>query len=244
MELLTLHPHVRLIPLRFRMFVALFLPFVELILLIAAPAAKLPSQKSAMVLIILVGIIGGFSKALCDSTINALSAPFPTKFMNGELWGLTISSLFMSVLQCILKASFGTTFHDNMTMSRVYFGIAIGFQVLTLIQFCLLSKNPYSHKYIAEFRALSNKTAEDVYNVEPYTNNHSNTTEATEDVHVLELEGASHRRESDVAADANVRSVKEVDAEIQTFGNAAVLKVSGDADNMYDRDQVGLITSS
>eukprot|EP00796_Vickermania_ingenoplastis_P005086 gene5086-biopygen10078 len=153
-EAITLLPAVRAIPLRFRLLTGLSVPFAEMLILILIPVIKIPTQTGAIVVLMMVAVLGGFSKALCDSSVNALAGPFPTNVVNVEQWGLATASLFMSILSVILKVSMGETFDEVNTQSRIYFGVAIGFQLLTIAQFVLLYSNPFAHRYSAEFRML------------------------------------------------------------------------------------------
>lgn len=229
-EALTLLPAVRRIPLRFRLLMGLFVPFAEMLILILVPVFKIPTQSGAIVVLMMVAILGGFSKGLCDSSANALVGPFPTVFVNGEQWGLAISSLFMSILSVILKVSMGETFSEVNTQSRIYFGIAIGLQFLTIVQFLLLYKNPFAHKYIAEFRMLNGGAAEEGAS-EP----------------VEEAEGVVQDDDDDavdITADKDLHPENNDDSDESVRASAAVLRARGDADGMVDADQHGKMTSS
>jgi len=222
-EALTLLPTIRKIPLRYRLLVGLVVPFLEMLLLILIPVIHIPTQTGAIIVLMSVAILGGFSKALCDSSSNALVSPFPTQFLNGEQWGLAISALFMSCVSVILKASMGTTYDDVNNQSRIYFGIAIGFQFLTIVQFLLLFSNPFAHQYIAEFRMLKGEAP---LAAEPIT-------EAEGEIR----EGAENREDEEP---------KELHPEDGSKGpdSRGVLQAKGDADGMVDKDQNTGMTSS
>lgn len=221
-EALTLLPAIRIIPLRYRLLLGLVIPFAEMILLILIPVFKIPSQTGAIVVLMVVAVLGGLSKALCDSSANALVGPFPTQYFNGEQWGLAISSLFMSILAVILKASMGESFDEVNTQSRIYFGIAIGFQFLSILQFLLLFKNPFAQRYIAEFRML--KKSKDGEPIEE--------GEEEQDEEKMEKDAIEAAKGDEGNPTGETKKV-----------NAAVLHAKGDADGMVDADQDGTMTS-
>lgn len=229
-EALTLLPVIRKIPLRFRLLVGLTVPFVEMLILILIPVFKIPTQTGAIVVLMMVAVLGGFSKALCDTSANALVGPFPTVFVNGEQWGLAISSLLMSILSVILKVSMGETFSEVNTQSRIYFGIAIGFQFLTIVQFLLLFRNPYAHQFIAEFRMLKGGAVEG------------------ESEPVGEADGVVQEGEDEdgvgMIVEKDLHPENSSGADEVRRANAAVLRAHGDADGMVDADQHGNMTSS
>lgn len=234
-EALTLLPAVRKIPLRYRLFTGLVVPFLEMFILIIIPVFTIPSQSGAIVVLMFVAVLGGFSKALCDTSSNALVGPFPTNFVNGEQWGLAISSLIMSIISVILKVSMADTFDGTNTQSRIYFGIAIGFQFLTIVQFFLLFRNPFAHKYIAEFRQLEIQKR--------MKENEQQTPEP-----IMEADGEIREDGEDEMEDLG-NFPKDVDSSPIDAGetkhnNAAVLRAHGDADGLVDKDQCGTLTSS
>jgi solute carrier family 29 (equilibrative nucleoside transporter), member 1/2/3 len=239
-ELFSLTPFMRRIPLSVRLFCGLGIPFAELLVIIIVPAATIPTQHGAIAVIMVVACVGGFSKALCDSCTNALVGPFPTKFMNGAQWGLTVIALLMSVIQIILKVSMGTSFHDVLTMSRIYFGICIGIQIFCIFELAILRYNPFAQKYIAEFRAAANRNADD--NESPLEETPANVNEpAAGDVAEVPCTADDKERAlNDEEAD-EVREVPNMDFEVK---RAAVLTASGDADKMVDLDQTANITST
>lgn len=215
-EPLALLPFVRMIPLRIRLIVGLVVPLLELLLLIIIPTITIPDQSGAIAVLMVVGVLGGFSKALCNSCTNALVGPFPTKFMNGAMWGLSISALFMSVLQIILQSAMGESFEAQLTQSRIYLGVAIGIQALSVFMFLILYRNPFACHFTAEFRMM-NKSG----------------TVTTADGDVVEpVEEEAEEKQS-------VTSKNGVKVEA-----GAVMHLKGDADHMVDEDQVANITSS
>lgn len=238
-ETLTLLPAVRRIPLRFRLLTGLVVPFLEMIILILIPAITIPTQSGAIVVLMVVAVLGGFSKAMCDSSTNALCGPFPTYVVNGEQWGLAISSLFMSILQVILKVSMGTEFDDVNTQSRIYFGVAIAFQLATIIQVVLLFSNPFAQKYIAEFRMLKGENRE---------------TQSTATNPFSEMQEQDVEVQGEIQDDTNedlegMARVKDLHPENSTGEDVlptsgTVLAVKGDADGTVDPDQQGNLTSS
>eukprot|EP00796_Vickermania_ingenoplastis_P005187 gene5187-biopygen10161 len=233
-EALTLLPSVRAIPLRFRLLTGLVVPLAEMLILILIPVIKISTQTGAIVVLMIVAVLGGFSKALCDSSANALAGPFPTNVVNVEQWGLATASLFMSILSVILKVSMGETFDEVNTQSRIYFGIAIGFQLLTIVQFVLLYSNPFAHRYSAEFRMLKGRPA---------------SPEPLNDLPAEEAEGVVQEVREEEELTPGVKELAMADeSELRPsepiHENAAVLHAHGDADGMVDRDQNGTMTSS
>ncbi|KPA80135.1 putative mitochondrial inosine-guanosine transporter (NT2) [Leptomonas pyrrhocoris] len=238
-EFLSLTPFMRRIPLSVRLFVGLGIPFVELLVIIIVPTATISTQHGAIAVIMVVATVGGFSKALCDSCTNALVGPFPTKFMNGAQWGLTVIALLMSIIQIILKASMGTSFHDIMTMSRIYFGICIGIQIVTIFELVILRFNPFAQKYIAEYRARTQKedSTEGVMGETlPSVNEPAIGDLAEVPCTTADKERALNEDEHD-----EVRAVANEEFHVK---QAAVLRAKGDADKMVDLDQTGNITST
>ncbi|CCW60056.1 unnamed protein product [Phytomonas sp. EM1] len=271
-EALTLTPFVRRIPLRLRLIVGLCIPFIEMFILEIVPVIKISSQDGAIAVIVVVGIVSGFSKALCDSTTNAIVGPFPTKFMNGAQWGLTISPLMMSVVEMILKGSFSDSFSDTLKKSRIYLGIGMLFQFLALVEMLILDKNPFAQKYNAEFRfrALQRSNA----NVDNQPDS-GNADETTDLIHSgAPRLGSDHRADGaqpnegmNVVAEGNLvaneakgdSQVERMNADLNKSSslnfendshhkhhsaNAAILRATGDADKMVDVDQVNNVTSS
>ncbi|CAJ1037906.1 putative Nucleoside transporter [Leishmania utingensis] len=235
-EVAALTPFVRSIPLGIRLFLGLGIPFAELLVIIIVPAATIPTQNGAIAVIMMVAILGGFSKALCNSCTNALVGPFPTKFMNGAQWGLTVVALFMSVIQIILKVSMGSTFHDVLTISRIYFGIGIAIQVVAVVELFLLRYNPFAHKYIAEFRSAALHRRGEV------VEESSDSKEpATGDVAEVSYKAENKEGALDEGEELDeVRAVHNDSAD----KSGGVLAATGDADHMTDLDQTKNITST
>lgn len=234
----TLLPAVRKVPLRYRMIAGLLLPLGELLTLILIPVFKIPTQGGAIAALMTVSVVDGFSKALADSSTHALAGPFPTQFFNGEQWGLATVSLIMSILSVVLKVSMGTSFDDVNTQARIYFVIAIVFQLLTIGQFILMLSNPFAHEYVAEFRMLKKGSAE-----EPVTNEEEPLDEEVvgrlHESNEVEDEEEEPHREKNLHPE-NVDSDEEDSARV----NAAAIRVKGDADGMVDKDQLGTMTSA
>lgn len=240
-EALTLLPAVRKIPLRFRLLTGLVVPFLELIILIIVPAIKISSQSGAIVVLMSVAVLGGFSKAMCDSTTNALVGPFPTYVVNGEQWGLTTSSVLMSLLAVILKVSMGVTFEETNKQSRIYFGVAIAFQLATIIQVLLLYSNPYAQRYVAEFRMLKSSSADvEQRSVASNPLSHGGAENAEAEGEVKEDSN------DDLEGQARVKDLHPEDShgDVGLPTSGSVLLTKGDADGMVDVDQNGEMTSS
>ncbi|KPI87747.1 putative nucleoside transporter 1 [Leptomonas seymouri] len=238
-ELISLAPFMRRIPLSARLFLGLGIPFLELLLIIIVPVVTIPSQNGAIAIVMVVATVGGFSKALCDSCTNALVGPFPTKFMNGAQWGLTVIALLMSIIQIILKVTMGTSFHDILTMSRIYFGICIGFQILTVFELAILRFNPFAQKYIAEFRVAAQKANKNG-NEMGETPGSANEPAAGD---IADVPYTTDEKER-VLNEEEPEEVREVDNDETNVKYGAVLTAKGDADKMVDLDQTGNITSS
>nr|AAL87659.1 guanosine permease [Leishmania amazonensis] len=236
-EIASLTPFMRSIPLGIRLFLGLGIPFVELVIIIAVPAATIPTQNGAIAVIMMVAVMGGFSKALCDSCTNALVGPFPTKFMNGAQWGLTVVALFMSIIQIILQVSMGSTFQDVLTISRIYFGIGIGIQVMAIVALFFLRYNPFALKYIAEFRAAALRRGGHVEIEESQDSKEPATGDVAE---------AHKTGDKEVTLDEmeETDEVRAVNAEVLVAKSGAVLQATGDADRMVDLDQTKNITST
>lgn len=245
MELLCLTPLVRRIPLGIRLYTGLIVPILEMLLFVLAPIVKLPSQDDAIAVLMVVSVLGGFSKALVDSTANALVGPFPTKFMNGEQWGLAVVALLMSLIQIILKASMGTGFGDVLTQSRIYFGLGMAIQIVALVEVFIMHRNPFAHKYVAEFRVGTQRAADG-------TASGVNEPSASVDGRLAEADdvtGKTTGAPKSADEDGEVRAVDSGsgvlrEGSVDTPVNAAVLLATGDADKMVDLDQRGNLTSS
>ncbi|KAK7199910.1 inosine-guanosine transporter [Novymonas esmeraldas] len=237
-EIASLTPFMRSIPISVRLFLGLGIPFAELLIIIIVPTVTIPTQNGAIAVIMVVAVMGGFSKALCDSCTNALVGPFPTKFMNGAQWGLTVVALLMSIVQIILQVSMGSTFHDVLTISRIYFGIGIGIQVLAVVELVLLRYNPFAQKYVAEFRVAalqrrgSAATEQSLESNEPATGAIADAVGDAED----KVRALDEAEEAD-----EVRAVHSND---YVARSGAVLQATGDADRMVDLDQTKNISST
>ncbi|KAG5489336.1 hypothetical protein GH5_00204 [Leishmania sp. Ghana 2012 LV757] len=237
-EIASLTPLVRSIPLGFRLFLGLGIPLVELLLIIIVPAATIPTQGGAIAVIMVVALMGGFSTALRDSCTNALVGPFPTKFMNGAQWGLSVIALLMSIIQIILKVSMGSTYQDVLTISRIYFGIGIAIQLLAIVELFLLRYNPFAQKYIAEFRAAALRRRGDMGLERSQESNEPATGDVAEVVSKLE------NKEGPLYELDETDEVRAVSSAAFAVENANVLQATGDADKMVDLDQTDNITST
>ncbi|GET93264.1 nucleoside transporter 1, putative [Leishmania tarentolae] len=236
-EIASLTPFMRSIPLGVRLFLGLGIPFVELVMIIVVPAATIPTQNGAIAVIMMVALMGGLSKALCDSCTNALVGPFPTKFMNGEQWGLTVVALLMSIIQIILQLSMGSTYQDVLTISRIYFGIGIAIQVMAIMALFLLRYNPFAQQYIAEFRAAALSRCGNA----DLEESQDSREPATGDVAVAPKAGDKEVTLDEIEEADEVRAVP---SETFVIKSGAVLQATGDADRMVDLDQTKNITST
>ncbi|KAG5490068.1 hypothetical protein JKF63_00187 [Porcisia hertigi] len=234
-EVISLTKFMRAIPISIRLFLGLGIPFLELLIIIIVPAVTISSQDGAIAVIMLIAVLGGFSKALCDSCTNALVGPFPTKFMNGAQWGLTVVALLMSLIQIILRVSMGTTYHQVLTISRIYFGIGIGIQVIAVVEIILLQRNPFAHKYIAEFRAAALRHQSE----KRRQNANGDSQPVTGDV----AEVICNAEDKEAALEES-DEVRVVQSEIMGVKRGGVLDATGDADQMVDLDQTKNITST
>ncbi|RNF20266.1 nucleoside transporter 1, partial [Trypanosoma conorhini] len=84
-ETFMLTPLGRSIPLRPRLICGLIMPFGEMLALIPAALGH-TSEAGAKATIMVLAIVGGLSKTLCDSGTGALAGPFPTKFYSSVIW--------------------------------------------------------------------------------------------------------------------------------------------------------------
>ncbi|KAG5464020.1 hypothetical protein LSCM1_00199 [Leishmania martiniquensis] len=237
-EIASLTQLVRSIPLGVRLFLGLGIPFVELLVIILVPAATIPTQGGAIAVIMVVAVMGGFSKALCDSCTNALVGPFPTKFMNGAQWGLTVIALLMSIIQIILKVSMGSTFQDVLTISRIYFGIGIAIQVVAIVELFLLRYNPFAQRYIAEFRAAALRRRDEAGPAQQQGSNEPATGD------VADISSKLEHKDGPLYELDETDEVREVSGAAFGVDSANVLQATGDADKMVDLDQTKDITST
>ncbi|CCW66970.1 unnamed protein product [Phytomonas sp. Hart1] len=267
-ESLTLTNFIRRIPLLLRLLVGLSIPFIELLILYIVPIIKLRTQDGAIAVIIIMAIFGGFSKAVIDTTTNAIVGPFPTKFVNGEQWGISISPLLMSIVQIILKYSMSDSFEDVLKQCHIYLGIGMFFQLLTVIEILILYKNPFAQKYNAEFRykaehksnenfeneqnALHNPKEKDPnseksssmlndHNVNPQFIDNMNVSTDNNSIIGHDPKKASQGNEGMNQAEGfNTDHTSRHHHGLST----AILRAVGDADKMVDVDQVKNIKST
>ncbi|EAN76770.1 adenosine transporter 1 [Trypanosoma equiperdum] len=205
----------RRIPIRIRLIFGLTIPLVELIALILITVCH-TSEAGAKATIIIIALVGGVSKTLCDSSNAALVGPFPTRFYGAIVWGLGVSGLITSLMSIIIKASMDDSFESMLTQSRIYFGIVIFIQVIACVLLALLTKNPYAIKYAAEFRHAAAKES---------------AVESNEPV-------------QETITDQEANAGEEGERVEKSTSKMNVLNVSEDPDKMKDTDQVDGTTNA
>ncbi|ESL05971.1 nucleoside transporter 1 [Trypanosoma rangeli SC58] len=168
-----------------------------------------------------LAIVSGVSKTLCDSSTGALAGPFPTRFYGSVIWGLGLSGIISSAMSMIIKASMANDFESVQTQSRIYFGVSIGIQVGSCVLLVVMPRNPFARKYTAEFRYMHEH---------PEGHAHTNDNEIS----------TNNVKEQEVPPVPNDHTIPFSGAE----HNMDVMHVVGDADNVKDIDQVDNITST
>ncbi|KEG05995.1 putative nucleoside transporter 1 [Trypanosoma grayi] len=222
-QMFMLTPAGRSIPLRPRLIAGLLIPFGEILALILVPVGG-ATETGAKATVMVIAIVSGISKTLCDSTTNALAGPFPTKFYGAYVWGLGVSGILSSTMSIIIKASMADDFDSVQTQSRIYFGVAMGLQLVSCVLLIIMPRNPFARKYTAEFR---------------YAHDHR---------HVHNNPDAETPEDNmQVKSDSNedlVEPVNEGNDNLCDGRKVNVLNAEGDADKMHDIDQVDNITST
>ncbi|ESS70331.1 nucleoside transporter 1 [Trypanosoma cruzi Dm28c] len=219
-ETFMLTPLGRSIPLRPRLIVGLLIPFGEMLALIFIPLAR-TSEIGAKVTVMIIAVVSGLSKTLCDSTTGALAGPFPTKFYGSVIWGLGVSGIISSAMSIIIKASMSKDFESVQTQSRIYFGLAMGIQLISCTLLVVMPRNPFARKYTAEFR---------------YMRAHSNERAPTNG-ELVPMDSVDTKEDSAPQVEYDIPS-----SDAQCKKN--VMDAEGDADNIEDIDQVANITST
>ncbi|KEG06901.1 nucleoside transporter 1 [Trypanosoma grayi] len=214
-EAFMLTPLGRSIPLRPRLIVGFVIPFVEFLVLIFVPVAG-TSEAGAKATVLVMAFVGGISVTLCESSTNALAGPFPTKFFGAVMMGIGFSGVLFSLMQIIIKASMADDFDSVLTQSRIFFGVAMGMQLISCVLLVFMPRNEFARRFTAEFRYGHEVAAEN--------------QDALED---NEKEAAAEEHEADAQCMEPVLPK-----------NTNVLTAEGDADDMKDVDQVDNITST
>ncbi|RNF01807.1 putative nucleoside transporter 1 [Trypanosoma rangeli] len=219
-EVFMLTPLGRSIPLRPRLIVGLIIPIAEMLTLVLVPLGH-TGEAGAKATIMVVAIVSGISKTLCDSSTGALAGPFPTKFYGSVVLGLGFSGIISSAMALTIKGSMADDFESVQTQSRIYIGVSIGIQVLSCLLLVVMPRNPFARKYTAEFR---------------YMHDHQEGHAHTDDNEI----SMSNVKEQEVSPVPNEHTIPFSGAE----HNMDVMHVVGDADNVKDIDQVDNITST
>ncbi|ESL05184.1 nucleoside transporter 1, partial [Trypanosoma rangeli SC58] len=219
-EIFMLTPLGRSIPLRPRLIVGLVIPLAEMLTLVLVPLGH-TGEAGAKATIMVLAIVSGVSKTLCDSSTGALAGPFPTRFYGSVIWGLGLSGIISSAMSMIIKASMANDFESVQTQSRIYFGVSIGIQVGSCVLLVVMPRNPFARKYTAEFRYMHEH---------PEGHAHTNDNEIS----------TNNVKEQEVPPVPNDHTIPFSGAE----HNMDVMHVVGDADNVKDIDQVDNITST
>nr|CCC92853.1 putative adenosine transporter [Trypanosoma congolense IL3000] len=209
----------RRIPIKLRLIFGLTVPLVEIAVILIIPVVH-TTEAGAKATVMLVALVGGISKTLCDSSNAALVGPFPTRFYGAVVWGLAISGLITSLLSIIIKAAMDEDFDSVIKQSRIYFGIVIVIQLAACVLLSLLTTNPYAMRYAAEFRYANKKN--------------DGTAETDGTKNCPDTEANDQDGEEKPAENAN-----EDDAEVKN-----VLTNTMDPDKMKDTDQVDNITNA
>ncbi|KAH9597034.1 Equilibrative nucleoside transporter [Trypanosoma melophagium] len=218
-EAFVLAPFGRCIPLRPRLTAGLLIPLVEVLILILVLVGK-TSEAGAKATIVVIAIVSGLSKTLCDSSTTALAALFPTKFFGAFVWGLGVSGIISSALSIIIKASMPNDFYCVLTQSRIYFGVTMGFQLFSCILLVVMPRIPLAREYTAEFR---------------YVHDHRKQGHAPDD---------ERADSSEEAKEASMATLEYTTESADPGNGTNVLNAEGDADNVKDTDQVDNITST
>ncbi|RNF04561.1 nucleoside transporter 1, partial [Trypanosoma conorhini] len=145
-----------------------------------------------------LAVVSGLSKTLCDSGTGALAGPFPTKFYSSVIWGLGLSGIISSAMSMIIKASMANDFESVQTQARIYFGVSMGLQLISCILLVVMPRIPFAREYTAEFRYTHEHRVE-----RAHTSNDEfpvGTAEETEvsplpDEHTAPFSGAEHNKD-------------------------------------------------
>ncbi|CUG87641.1 nucleobase transporter, putative [Bodo saltans] len=144
-------PVIRRIPMQRKILVAMTLVIFAMLLIPVMPAFSV-SEVVAAATLMFASALAGAATAFFQSTAFGLVACCPAKHMGGILFGIGVSGTTTSLLQIITKAAMGSGYNDSQTQSRVYFGVAIGFMIVSFISVIRLKKNRYAQRYIVEYR--------------------------------------------------------------------------------------------
>jgi solute carrier family 29 (equilibrative nucleoside transporter), member 1/2/3 len=147
-------PVVRRIPMQRKILVAMALVIFAMLLIPVMPAFSV-SEIVAASTMMFASALAGAATAFFQSTAFGLVACCPAKHMGGILFGIGVSGTTTSLLQIITKAAMGSGYNDSQTQSRVYFGVAIAFMVVSFVSVVRLKHNRYAQRYIVEYRDAS-----------------------------------------------------------------------------------------
>lgn len=115
------------------------------------PLFKASEQVAAAVLLSAVAVAGS-ATAFFQSTCFALLGNFPPRFTAGILFGIGISGSCTSLIQIITKAAMPDDYDAHANTSRIYFGISIGWMLLSFVSVVFLRQNAFAKKCIGEYR--------------------------------------------------------------------------------------------
>ncbi|RNE95295.1 nucleoside transporter [Trypanosoma rangeli] len=137
----------------FRLYASCVLMLLELLVLLLIPISSSTSENTAIAALMVMAFVGGFARAFYENTGYALFGPFPPIMISSFVVGAAVSGLVMSILQIIIKASMSDSYHSVRKQAVIYFSIAIGIIVVTMLMLWSLSKNSFSRGYVAELRS-------------------------------------------------------------------------------------------
>ncbi|RNF09943.1 nucleoside transporter [Trypanosoma conorhini] len=139
--------------LKFRLYASCVLMLLELLVLLLIPVSSSTSENAAIAALMIMAFVGGFARAFYENTGYALFGPFPSIMIGAFVIGAAVSGLVMSVLQITIKASMADDYYSVRKQAFIYFSIAIGIIVVTMIMLWSLSKNSFSRRHVAELRS-------------------------------------------------------------------------------------------
>ncbi|RNF06263.1 putative nucleobase transporter [Trypanosoma rangeli] len=148
-----------------RFIFALTSMMLEVLVIVVLPTGKI-SQNSAIVAFIIVTIVAGAGKSYLEATCYVLAGTMPPKFMSAVMFGCGFSGLIASTMQSIIKASMVNTYESALTQAHIYFSLALGIMLISLIMALLLRYNSFAQTYVAEYRMLKRSQDEERRNAE------------------------------------------------------------------------------
>lgn len=158
-QIAMLSNYVQSIPVLKRLYFAIILNGVAMLLVPIAPAFKIEEHAALAVLLIGDAVCGG-ATALLQSSAFAIAAQFPVSHMQAAMLGIGVSGTVVSLLQIITYGAIGSSFEAVLKQSSVFFGIGVLALFGLVLILPLFRRNKFARYYILEWKKQEEQDGE------------------------------------------------------------------------------------